>query len=447
MPENMDVKKYHEPALGTVQTGAAPRVAQGDYLSGLLYFTGLIALYKIVLDISYQYLADSYSYQGLFYNDKSFLTDVYSWILLICGIPFFKKVFADKTISGNILSILVIFSVIPTISAISYRADYELSYIWLQIIYWLVFFVLWSSMKPVKIRGLTSLRSKYFHNIVLIVLSVSVLFYSYTNTGIRLHFSLIDVYDLRAEARNFEAPFPLNYLVSLADNILPFFAVYALFQRRYFTFALVLLIIYINFSISGTKQVIFVAILGVMGYFFVKDFSQSLRLIYAAIALVILSMAESLFIGTSTLNTFFAYRVLFIPAELHYSYYSYFQTHEILYFSQSILKWLSSGEQENVQFLLGEYAIGEYTARANNGLFSDAYMNLGVVGVLVYPLLLATFLRILDGSVDDLPKRILFVVTVYVGFVLLGMTFTSALLTSGLIFLIFLLYSMPRNSR
>jgi hypothetical protein len=267
------------------------------------------------------------------------------------------------------------------------------------------------------------------------------------NTGLRLHFDLIDVYDVRAEARNYEAMFPLNYIVSLADNILPFFAVYALFQRKYLIFSLTLLVVYINFSITGTKQIIFVLMLGIIGYYFIRDFSRSTRLIYAAIVLIILSMAESMIFQSSTLNTLFAYRVLFIPAELHYSYYSYFQSHEILYFSQSILKWLSNGEQENVQFLLGEYAIGDYTARANNGLFSDAYMNLGVIGVLIYPLLLATFLRILDGAVEGLSKRILFVITVYVGFVLLGMTFTSALLTSGLIFLIFLLYSMPRETR
>ena len=156
-------------------------------------------------------------------------------------------------------------------------------------------------------------------------------------------------------------------------------------------------------------------------------------------------MFESLLLQSNTLNTLFSYRVLFIPAELHYTYYDYFQLHDILYFSQSILKAFQTGpEPENVQFVLGEYAIGDYSARANNGLFSDAYMNLGIVGMLVYPFLLSVYLRILDGASTGLPERMLFVLVVYVGFVLLGMTLTSALLTSGLIFLIFFLYSIPR---
>ena len=408
-------------------------------------FTIVVIMYKFGLDISYGYLAEIYEYQGLFYSNRSFLSTALSWIILLCSIPFIWRVFKSKSFSGNVMSILTIFSVIPTMSAIAYRQDYKISYILLQILYWSLFFIAWMLIKKISIPSFNRFRSTRFHNIVLVILLLSVIFYSYVNTGLRLHLSLIDVYDLRAEARGFEAPFPLNYLISLADNLLAFFAVYALYRKKYALFFLVMFVIYLNFSITGTKQVIFVALLGIMGYFFIKDFSRSLRLLYAATVLVALSMVESWLTGGNVLNTIFAYRVLFIPTELHYSYYQYFQIHDIMYFSQSILKWVSSIESENVQFLLGEYAIGDYTARANNGLFSDSYMNLGVVGVVIYPVVIATFLRILDGAVEGLPQRILFVVAIYVGFVLLGMTFTAALLTSGLIFLVLLMYSLPRD--
>lgn len=448
MAEKMNVR-YGEQALG----GRAPAPAVGargglhdEYFSSLLYFTGLISLYKIILDLAYQYIATLFDYQGLFLLNKTSFSEIISWILLFCSAPLFKRVFEGSTISGNILSLLFVFSFVPTLSAISFRSDYENSYVALQMAYWLVLIVSWFLIKPIEFRSLRLLESKVFYITTLVVLSSSVIIYSYLNTGLRFHFSLIDVYDIRAEARQFEAPFPLNYLVSLADNLIPFFAVYALHQKRYFIFALTLLIIYVNFSIAGTKQIVFVAMLGVIGYFFMKNFSSSRRLLFAAIALIILSMIESFLFASDTLNTLFAYRVLFIPVELHYSYYSYFQMHDILYFGQSLLKWFSGIEQENIQFLLGEFSIGQFTARANNGLFSDAYMNLGAVGILIFPPILALFLRILDGSVRGLPERTLFVITVYVGFVLLGMTLTSALLTSGLIFLVFLLYSLPRAS-
>lgn len=443
MPE-MEVKSPQQDH--TPYAGDSARRSQERYLKGLPLFALLICLYKALLDISYAYIDDIFGYQGLFLNNKTGLSDTISWILLFVGIPFFKKVFDERTISANVLSILVLFSVIPTISVISFRSDYDISYISLQVMYWSILFLSWSLIRPINVRILSRIESDYFHYATLAVLSISVLVYSYMNTGLRLHYNLIEVYDIRAEARTFDAPFPLNYLVSLADNLLPFFAIYALYRRKFAILLLTSIVIYINFSIAGTKQIVFTIILGIAGYYFIKDFSRSTRLAFAAIALIIFSMAQSLILHEDTLNTLFAYRVLFIPSELHFSYYSYFQMNELLYFNQSILKWMNIGpDPENIQFLLGEYSIGNYSARANNGLFSDAYMNLGILGVIIFPPFIATYLRILDGAVYGLSQRIFFVVTVYVSFVLLGMTFTSALLTSGLIFLVFLLYSMPRK--
>lgn len=425
-----------------------PDVARRGYLDGILKFTILVCGYRILLDVSYAYLDQVFSYQGLFLNKRTAFSNTLSWILLFSCIPAFKRVFDDRTISGNILSVLILFSVIPTITAISYRSDYDTSYIFLQCVYWVVMFVCWSNIDVIRITSLNRIRSERFHFFVLIVLSVSVVVYSYINTGLRLHYDLIEVYDIRAEARTFEAPFPLNYLVSLADNMLPFFAVYALFQRRYAVLFVTLLVIYVNFSVAGTKQIMFTIFLGFSGYFVFRDFGRARFLVVAALALAAISMVQSLYFDSNTLTTLFAYRVLFIPAELHFSYFSYFQVNDILYFNQSILKWLNVGpEQENIQFVLGEYSIGEFSARANNGLFSDAYMNLGGVGMLIFPPLITLYLRILDGSVEGLDPRILFVITLYVSFVLLGMTLTSALLTSGLIFVVFLLYSLPRLSR
>jgi hypothetical protein len=438
---------YGVPSPGMAGPVAAVRpVAERDFFTGFLYFAILIGVYRIGLDMAYSYIADVYDYQGLFFDNKTLRTEVMSWALLFLSMPAFYRVFQDNSMSGNILSILILFSAVPTISVMSFRADYELSYVALMTVYWALLLINWSIIGSIRFEQFRNFESTLFYKGVIAILVGSVLVYSYINTGLRLHFDLIDVYDLRLEARTFIAPFPLNYIVSVADNFLPFFAVYALWRRNWVLFAAMVLVIYINFSIAGTKQIMFVLICGVVGYFAMRDFNKTTRLIYAAIGLVAAGLLETFLRGTSTLTTLYAYRVLFIPAELHYSYYEYFQTHDILYFSQSILKWMSKGvEQENVQFLLGEYAIGDFTARANNGLFADAYSNLGAVGIFIYPVLIAAFLRLLDGAAEGIFKPILFSVVIFVAFVLLGMTLTSALITSGLTFLIFLLYSMPRH--
>lgn len=428
--------------LRTVRTVPASSAAAR---STLLFVAGVV-VYRILLDISYEYVADVYGYQQLFYSGKTVRTEVMSWVMLAIGMPIFKRVFDDRSFSGNILSLLIIFSVIPMISVFSFRSDYDLTYVLLVCIYWALFFGAWLITKPVVFPRMFQLESGQFYIIVAIILSIAVVVFSYINTGLRLFFGVIDVYDIRAEARAFEAPFGLNYVITLADNILPVIAVFLLAQRRFFMALILCFVIFINFSITGTKQILFVPLLGFIGYYGLRDFDKTYRLLAAAVFLTLLCIADSVITGGSTMHTLFTYRVLFIPAELHFSYYDYFQIHELLYYSQSVLKSFADANQENIQFVIGEFAINEYSARANNGLFSDAYMNLGLVGILIYPIILTLLLRVIEGATTGLSPRIMFVVVIYVAFVLLGMTLTSALLTSGLLFLVPLLYSLPRSA-
>lgn len=415
-------------------------------ISSPMIFVGLIVVYKIALSIAYVQVADSYAYQNLFFVLGTAWTQILGWVLLFGMMPLFYKAFNDPTPSGNIMSLLSLFSVIPIIVCISYRSDYSVEYIALIIIFWVVLLVLWSLTRPVYIGSGELLRSRYFYIIVAFTLSATVVLYSYFNTGLRLHFDLIDVYDIRTEAREYAAPGGISYIIALADNILAVLMVVFIAQRNWIAAGTLALVIFVNFSITGTKQVLFVPFLGVAGYYAIRSFSQTYRIIAGAIALCAISILEASLLGSTGLHTLFAYRVLFIPAELHNSYYSYFQYHDLLYYSQSLLKVYASTEQDNIQFVLGEYSIGDYTARANNGLFSDAYTNLGVIGVVLYPFIIVGYLRLLDGSIYGLPQRMIFVVSVYVAFVLLGMTLTSALITSGLLFLVLLLYSIPRGS-
>lgn len=410
------------------------------------HFAALMLTYKLLLDISYEFIAFAYQYQALFYNGRTLSTEILSWLCLIFSLPAMKILFNDRSASGNILFLLVIFSYIPTISVISFRSDYDTTYIVLMIIFWLLFYFWWIIMKPIHFRALSRMESRSFYIICAIALSASVLIYSYMNIGFRFHFNIIDVYEIRAEAREFIAPFPLNYLVSFADNILALLAVFFFMRGMKLTSIAILFVIFVNFSISGTKQILFLPFLGFIGYFVFKDYINSYKIIIAGILFLLASILENIVYYSSILHGIFSYRILFIPAELHYMYYDYFQSHDLLFYSQSILKPFSIAPQENIQFVIGEQAVGTFTARANNGLFSDAYMNAGIFGVLIYPLILAAYLRVLDGAIVRLPGRIRFVVVLYVAFVLLGMTLTAALFTSGLLFLIFLLYSLPRKA-
>lgn len=398
-------------------------------------------LYRLLLDASYEQIAVIFDYQGLFSNKRTPESVVLSWFIFLGFMPYVVRLFRGRDFSDTVMILLVLFSLIPQTTVISYRSDYPASFLFLITAYWALLCMLHFWTRPIVFRvAPTSLKASIPY-VVLGILIPTVITFSLVNTGLRLHWNLIDVYDIRAEAREFVAPFPVNYVLSFADNALGFFAVLMLYKRRFIALGVVLFAIFVNFSITGTKQIVFVVLCGLLGYVFIRSSGFSHRILVAALGLAIACHVEAALMGTHVLTGLFPYRVLFIPAELHYSYFSFFQINELDLYRQSIFKFLfESPYATNIQFLLGEYSIGEVTARANNGLFSDAYMNIGAVGAMIYPLFVVVLLRLFDGAVSRIDGRMWFVLAIYMSFVLLGMTLSTALLTAGLLPFLFLLY-------
>jgi oligosaccharide repeat unit polymerase len=359
-------------------------------------------------------------------------------------LPFILRLFGGNQLSNYVLILLTLFSLIPQTVVISYRSDYSFSYLLLIICFWAILLMLHYLTSPIRIRFRPSRLIEKAPYVILAILLVSVLIYSFLTTGLRLHYDLINVYEIREEARGFNVIFPFNYIISFADNALAFFAILLLHRRRYLFFGFVIFVIFVNFSITGTKQIIFVLICGVVGYYLIRSQQHIYRILIAAVALVSFTFIENIFLDSRILITIYQYRVLFIPAELHNSYFNFFQTNELDVYRQSILKaFFDSPYQTNLQFLLGEYSIGDITARANNGLFSDAYMNLGALGIFIYPFLIIFLLRLFDGVVTRIDTRLWFVLAIYISFVLLGMTLSTAMLTAGLLPFLLMMYSFP----
>lgn len=405
----------------------------------------LLIIYRFLLDFSYEQVAISFEYQGLFLNNKTNLSNIYSWAIFIFFIPFCIKLFSRNRLSNLVSIILVIFSLIPTTVAIGFRSDYEPYYVFLIIMYWIMFFLGFYMIRPIVFRSI--FKSIKFLPYFIVVLCIStVLIYSFLRTGFRLHFDIINVYDIRAEARGYSVIFPMNYILSFADNALPFFMIFFIHKRKYFFSLIVMLSIFVNFSITGTKQIIFISLCGLIGYYLIKNKDDWYRILVAAILLISFSLLELFFLETILLTGLFSYRVLFIPTELHFSYFNFFQINEIDLYRQSLLKFFFDSPYDvNIQFLMGEYSIGDITARANNGLFSDAYLNLGSLGVLIYPFLLVLLLRIFDGVVLKLNHRLWFLLAIYIGFVLLGMTLSTALFTAGFLPFLMILHLFCDN--
>lgn len=402
--------------------------------------------YRVLLDYSYRIVAVTFDYQGLFFDNQTSLSLIYSWLFFLFFLPFCIKVFFNDNLSNLIIILLIIFSLIPMSTVIGFRSDYPGYYLFLIFAYWLLFFIAFFTTRPIVIHSKYNFFGLKFIYFISLLCILTVIFYSFYVTGLRLHFNFINVYEVRTAARSYSTIFPINYILSFSDNALAFFAIFFIYKKRYTYAFIILATIFINFSITATKQILFVPLCGLIGYFFIHVKDYWLRILIAAIILLGLSILELLYFDSLFFTTLFSYRILFIPAELHFSYFSFFQNNEFDFYRQSFLKFFFNSPYEiNIQFLLGDFSIGDITARANNGLFSDAYLNLGIIGVFLYPFLIIFLLRLYDGAALRLDSRLWFVVAIYIAFVLLGMTLSTALFTSGLLPFLLMLYAIPHR--
>ena len=119
------------------------------------------------------------------------------------------------------------------------------------------------------------------------------------------------------------------------------------------------------------------------------DFKKYLGI--AFLSLAVLSLLEWIALGTNVLSTVIVRRVLMIPQVLDSFYYDFTLNNGPLYYG--------GYHGEDVSFAIGAQYWSNGEIRANNGFFSDFYINIGFIGCIIYPLLYVIFFQILRGGI------------------------------------------------
>ena len=152
--------------------------------------------------------------------------------------------------------------------------------------------------------------------------------------------------------------------------------------------------------------------------------------------LVITTLLEWWIGGSTLISTFIVRRVLYIPSLLDSLFYDYIQQIGPLYYQQGDV---------NITFLIGEEYFGREDMMANNGMFSDAFMNLGWIGCLIYPFIYAFYIKICDCAFKGVNRQIIFFSGLLIVTTMGSSVFTTALLTHGILLLCLVVYLLPRE--
>lgn len=416
-----------------------------------LIYIGILCLFRMVLDITYvNIVSPMYSYAGMIVLHSNYKM-IISWIMVFIYIILLLTIIDIKKCGATIISILLLCSAIPTTTAVAYlKVDFKFTI--LNIIYWVSivsFYLLFNSNKrhiKFKFGDQNFSQSKEILYIAFTYFSLCVFYIALKYTGFHINFNLLNVYETRSAFESVDMPTLLSYSFSASIMVFPIILIYGLRSRNYFLSILAFFMQLLAFAADGRKSTLFVLLITVGGFYFLKDFSSKYFPI-TMLGLVSIGYIENIILHTSYFVNIFVRRLLLLPAYLQYAYYDYFSYNPKDYFSQSILRRIgfSSPYLEKIQNLIGDrYYLGSY---ANNGMFADAFSNLGNIGVIILPVFIVFALLLLDKMSENLPMGMCIGLIFVCSYTFLSSSFFAVMLTHGFLFGCLIIYFVPRKSK
>ena len=273
-----------------------------------------------------------------------------------------------------------------------------------------------------------------------------ILFLSGKYTNFRLNFDLLNVYSLRDEVKDLNLPLIFVYLFSSAKVVLPIISIYFYsIKRKAWAFFLIFLQ-FLAFSIDGSKSTLFSIVITYIIYFaFKKIYMYTFT--FSILGITFLSIIEPLIGGSINIITFFIRRAMFVPSLLNIYYFDFFRFNEKDFFRQGIIGrvGINSPYSESIPQIIGKQYLGSENLLANNGLFSDAYSNIGLLGIIFLPLSIIIMLKLLDGCCGGLQFKILIATIITSAYTFISSSFFTVLLTHGFLIICIVIWLIPKN--
>ena len=374
-----------------------------------LVFVLIITIYRVLLDKLYvSTISPFFSYDSLIIN-RSESVYVFSWgILLIltwCVYPFLKK---ETSFISFVVAMLFLFKVIPFTSFIACNAQ-PWEFIVLQTIYWSLIFVLLRVVPSFRIPYLG--KNTLFINGVTFIFVAVIVFLSGYYAHFRLHFSLMDVYDLRREARDYDIPIVLGYIHSAAAKVHPLLLIFYVGQKKRVIVLFIVLAILLSFGVNGMKST-FLNLFLCLGLYYLHSKYLLSKLSIGLIFLCIVALFEFSFLGSYFISDILIRRILYIPSLLDTYYYNYAIEYGPLYFNPVVNK-------------------------------TDIAYVIGIWGVFIYPFVYTIFFKYVESIFRGKDYGITFYAAFIITYNMISSFFTVCLLTHGMFILCLIVMFMP----
>ena len=279
---------------------------------------------------------------------------------------------------------------------------------------------------------------------VIVLLSVLFIIPFVSVFGFKIDWNVLffkDIYEVRRHVALLTNPL-MGYLFgNLVKVIFPIGMIMALSKRKYLIFLLFFILQFYLFLVGAHKSVFLSLFLILL--FFINSYRKQVRIIlFSLVILLIFSYLLFIVKGTILPESILYRRGFLTPAMLNMCYFDFFAGKHT-YLAYSFLRhWVEYPFNLNPPQLIGNVCFGNPLMSANNGFLSDGFANWGYAGVILYAIIVAIYLKIVEVVKLSWKYSGVLIIVIYT---LLSSSLTTAMLTHGLLLLLLLLLFVIRK--
>lgn len=411
------------------------------FLKSSIWFFVLIILYRIILDTLFaEVIIPIYGNVYKYSNNSTTETLILSWAILLFFVVLTRSYYyAENGISNTVVFLLFLIQIVPFTTMIG-TGNFNNTYIFANVIYFLMLYVMVTIFRKRKngvrikfVEYVSPTKKIGFLSILLVVIALYVCG-KYSKFNINFNVEL--VYDLRTAARTYNLPTILTYLFGWACWINPIIIGLCIRDKKYVKCTFLSIVQIFMYGYDGMKAPFFFFMLVVVINLFlpkIKVSTLNSGTLYGLTGATVFCYLSYTITGSYLLSQLFVNRLGMITNQISYAYYNYFTTHQPDFFRGSFLRFFGlKSPYENIPHMISQWFFG-FDQGANGGLIADAVTNMGYLGIIVMPTIIAFILVVIDSYTQNIDSRIVICVAIYMTIMLMSMFLFPIFLTGGLI--------------
>ncbi len=408
--------------------------------STLCAFLAMV-VYRTVLDLSYCFVISEVWAHARFELCFNNIKLIESYFLLFIVFALIPK--SSKKLSTIVVWLLILLSYVPMLTLFALM-DESRAFIYAVTGFWIAVFIL---LRIPKVSFATLKQAKIIRLSIFFSLSVVVFLMIYKYLGLSFNLDLTKVYDIRSHYVTLKIPFAGYLFGWLAYIVNPIFFALFVVKRKWIFAVLVFALQLLLFSVTGHKTSLFALPFVLVLMWVVARKNPLAWMGIGLVGIILLGMACYWLIDDIWILSLFTRRTLLVPAQVSFCYYDFFSEHGPISLSTTRIfrSFLDYPYDLSPPHLIGQVYFNRPEMNANNGIVADAYMNFGFAGLILWAILLAVILKLVDtfSKGKNIKVAIASIAMPVIAFT--NSALLTTMLTHGVLLALILLYLLPKK--